>query len=202
MTTPHPTLQPSLVQDSTSAPPLEQVPEPHISPCLPSSLPPCRTCSSSCMLLPSTASWITFFGKRCRHNTDTAPAIAYWPVVYDKGAVYTRTPGFCNNPLGTLCPVRMAWTHLLLSWASPDADECCIKLACKKILVELSFSITSDSPTPWISFYQPILLTQEVQAKDHSTAEATMKPCMFQKSSIHFPPDILCMGSALLRTVH
>lgn len=43
---------------------------------------------------------------------------------------------------GTL-PVHMAWTHLALSWASPDMDGCCIKLACKKIFVEPSFSIAS-----------------------------------------------------------
>ena len=80
-------------------------------------------------------------------------------------------------------------------------DGCCIKLACKKILLELTFSIASDSPAPWILFYQSILLTQEVQAKDHSTAKATLKPCMFQKSSIDFPPGILRTGSALLKTV-
>lgn len=200
MTTPSLTSQHSLVPDFISAPPLEQVPGPYLSLCLPISFPPCRTYSSSCMLLASTASWMTFFGKRYSHNTGTAPAIAYWAVIYDQDAIYTRTAGFIN-PLGILFHVHMGTTHLVFSWASPDMDGCCIKLACKKILVEPSFSIASDSPTPWVPCYQSILLTQEVQAKDQSTTTATMKLCMFQKSSIHFPLDVLCTESAPLRTI-
>jgi len=98
-------------------------------------------------------------------------------------------------------PFRVTWTHLLLSWTSLHMDGCCIKLACKKILVEPSFSIASDSPVPWIQFYRSILLTRVSQSKDHSTTKVTMKSWVFQKSSTHFSPDILHRGSALLRTV-
>lgn len=52
--------------------------------------------------------------------------------------------------------------------------------------MEPPFSTASDLPAPWIPPYEFNLLTQKVQAKDHSVSIATMEACMIQKSSI--PP--------------